>query len=169
MEKQTNHECFLGTKLPSVASAELTLVQVMDTHTHTHTHTHRHTAHKHRGIRLHSMCASWICGPIFQEIPTCPSCLTLCISHQEGRYGLSWGTLAERYLSRWRQCSFRLLLSDKRVPLPALLYHNTAVEWSESPNVCRYLLCVWSSIKTFGKKIRDKGKTNGGGGGGEEV
>lgn len=113
-----------------------------------------------------SIRASSIHVTIFHKIFPPSMSLLSSPAHQSprGQVGLSWGTLEQRCLSRWKQCSLRRPLSDKRVPLPLLLYHSTAVEWLQSPNGCRYLLLVWSSIKALGKKKKKKtrGKRRGG-------
>lgn len=74
-----------------------------------------------------------------------------CASVTKGQVGLSWETLEQGYLSRWKQRSLRLALSDKRVPLPVLQYHNPTVEWLKSCNGWRHLQFVWTI-----KKIREK-------------
>lgn len=97
------------------------------------------------------------CYNLSQDLPPAMSLLSF-PAHQSprGQVGLSWGALEQRCLSRWKQCSLRRPLSDKRVPLPLLLYHNTAVEWLQSPNGCRYLLLVWIFYKSPWQKKKKK-------------
>lgn len=55
----------------------------------------------------------WFNQPLASLVSPCSS-----VTGGGGQVGLSWGTLENRYLSRWKRRSPRLSLSDKRVPSP---------------------------------------------------